>query len=164
LREGERTCPLKEIYTQDGKNPNTIEPTEVIVGVELPSPEKGSGASYQKLRLRGAIDFPLLGVAVWVAMDGDTCREARIVLGAVSSGPVQVTEAENLLQGATLTEEVIAEVGEIARKVSHPVASGRIYQESATRSGRQGRITIEKRERKRDEKAAYCAKSKWRRA
>ena len=121
--EGERTCSLKEIYTQDGKNPNTIEPTEVIVGVELPLPEKGSGASYQKLRLRGAIDFPLLGAAVWVTMDGDTCREARIVLGAVSSGPVQVTEAENLLQGATLTEEVIAEVGEIARKASHPVAN-----------------------------------------
>jgi 4-hydroxybenzoyl-CoA reductase subunit beta len=121
--DGERTCPLKEIYTQNGKEPNSIGPTEIITGIQLPLPENGSGSSYQKLRLRGAIDFPLLGVAVWIAMDGDTCREARIVLGAVSSGPVQLTEAEKLLQGASLTEDVIEEVGEIARKASHPVAN-----------------------------------------
>jgi CO/xanthine dehydrogenase FAD-binding subunit len=121
--DGERTCPLKDIYTQDGKNPHTIGPTEIVAGIQLPLPGKGSGSSYQKLRLRGAIDFPLLGAAVWVAMEGDTCREARIVLGAVSSGPVQVTEAENLLQGVALTEEVIEAVGEVARKASHPVAN-----------------------------------------
>jgi 4-hydroxybenzoyl-CoA reductase subunit beta len=121
--EGERTCSLKEIYTQDGKTPHSIKPTEIIVRVMLPLPEKGSGSAYQKLRLRGAIDFPLLGVAVWVKMEGDTCREARIILGAVGSGPIQVAEAEDLLQGTTITEEVIEEVGEIARKASHPVAN-----------------------------------------
>jgi 4-hydroxybenzoyl-CoA reductase subunit beta len=120
---GARTCLLKEIYTQDGKNPHTIEPTEIVVRVELPPPEKESGSSYQKLRLRGAIDFPLLGVAVWIAMDGNTCRDARIVLGAVDSGPIQLTDAENLLKGTALSEEAIEEVGGIARKASHPVAN-----------------------------------------
>lgn len=121
--EGERTCLLQEIYTQDGKNPHTIKPTEIIAEIVLPVPEKGSGSSYQKLRLRGAIDFPLLGVGAWIAVNEDTCREARIVLGAVGSGPVQVSEAEQLLKGSKLTEKVIEEVGEIARKASHPVAN-----------------------------------------
>lgn len=121
--EGERTRPIEEIYTQDGKSPHTLKPDEIITQVALPLIEKGSGSAYQKLRLRGAIDFPLMGAAVQVAMDGNTCRDARIVLGAVGSGPTRVAEAENLLQGATVTEEVIEEVGEIARKASHPVAN-----------------------------------------
>lgn len=120
---GERTCALKEIYTQDGKEPHTLKPTEVITEVVLPLPGGWSGSSYQKLRLREAIDFPLVGAAVWVAMDGDTCREARVVLGAVSSGPVVVTEAEDVLKGVIITEEIIEAVGEIAQKAAHPVAN-----------------------------------------
>jgi CO/xanthine dehydrogenase FAD-binding subunit len=34
-----------------------------------------------------------------------------------------VTEAETFLRGATISEEVIEEVGEIARKAAHPVAN-----------------------------------------
>ena len=121
--EGERACLLKEIYTQDGKQPHTLKPTELITEVVLPLSKGETGSSYQKLRLREAIDFPLVGAAAWVAMDGNTCREEKVVLGAVSSGPVEVTEAEDLLKGNTLTEEVMEAVGEIAQKVSHPVAN-----------------------------------------
>jgi len=120
---GERQSLVKEIYTQDGKVPHTLKPTEIITDVVLPLPAQGSGSCYRKLRLREAIDFPLVGAAAWVAMDGETCREARIVLGAVGSGPLQITEAADLLKGNTITEKVIEEVGEIARKASHPVAN-----------------------------------------
>ena len=121
--QGERTCLVKEIYTQDGKDPHTLKPTEVITAVVLPLAAGKSGSSYQKLRLREAIDFPLVGAAAWVAMDGDTCREARIVLGAVGSGPLEVTEAEDLVKGTTLNEEVLEAVGEVAQKASQPVAN-----------------------------------------
>jgi 4-hydroxybenzoyl-CoA reductase subunit beta len=121
--EVERRCFLKEIYTQEGKIPNTLKHTEVITGVILPFPEKGSGSSYKKLRLRKAINFPSVGVAAHVVMDGDTCRNANIVLGAVGSGPMEVTEAENLLKGSLMTDEVIEEVGKMAQKVAQPVAN-----------------------------------------
>lgn len=121
--EGEKSCLLKEIYTQDGKNPHTLKPTEIITEVVLPLPDEGSGSSYQKLRLREAIDFPLVGAAAWITINGDTCTKAKIVLGAVSSGPVEVTEAEDLLTETIITEEVIERVGEIAQKAAHPVAN-----------------------------------------
>ena len=120
--EGERQCLLKEIYTQDGKAPHSLKGTEVITEVVLPF-NGGRGSSYQKLRVREAIDFPLVGAAARVKMDGDTCREVAIVLGAIGSGPVEVTEAQDLLKGKAITEEVIEEVGELARKASHPVAN-----------------------------------------
>jgi 4-hydroxybenzoyl-CoA reductase subunit beta len=119
----ERQYLLKEIYTQEGKIPNTLKPTEVITGVILPLPEKGSGSSYKKLRLRKAINFPSVGVAAHVAVDGDTCRNAKIVLGAVGSGPIELIEAEHLLKESLITDEVIEEVGKIAQRVAQPVAN-----------------------------------------
>jgi len=121
--EGERKCLLKEIYTQDGRRPHTLKSTEIITRVLLAMPEAGSGSSYQKLRLREAIDFPLVGAAAWVVMEGDICKEANIVLGAVSSGPIEVTESEDVLKGKTISEEVIEEIGEIAQKAAHPMAN-----------------------------------------
>ena len=50
-------------------------------------PADGWRSAYLKLRRRGSFDFPVLGVAVALRMDGDIVREARIVLGAVASQP-----------------------------------------------------------------------------
>jgi 4-hydroxybenzoyl-CoA reductase subunit beta len=122
--EGERKCALKEIYTQDGRIPHTLKPTEVITSVILPLPEARSGSSYKKLRLRKAINFPSVGAAAHVVMEGETCKGAKIVLvGAVGSGPIEVTEAENLLKGNPITEEAIEQVGNIVHRVVQPVAN-----------------------------------------
>ena len=51
-------------------------------------------------------------------LDGDTFTEAKVVLGAVGSGPIEVSEAEELLKGKPITEEVIEEVGNIGSKSS----------------------------------------------
>jgi len=116
-----RQCLLKDIYTQEGKNSNTLKPTEVISEVLVPLPDPGSGSSYKKLRIREAIDFPLVGAAVQVVMSGDICRDAKIVLGAVGSGPIEVTEAESVLRGNPITEELIEEVGKISQKAAKPM-------------------------------------------
>lgn len=121
--EGERQSPLKEIYTQEGKIPHVLKPTDVITGIVLPLPEKGSGSSYEKLRPRKAIAYPLAGVATKVAMDGDTCKDVKIVLGALGSGPIEVTGAESFLKGNRITEEAIEEVGNMAQKAAQPVAN-----------------------------------------
>jgi len=121
--EGERKYALNQIYTQNGKTPNILGPTDVLTEIVLPLPEKGSGGSYKKLRVRKAISFPLAGVAVYVVMEGETCKEMKIVLGAAGSGPIEVTEAENLLVGNPMTKEAIEEAGNIARKAAQPVAN-----------------------------------------
>lgn len=121
--QGEKRCALNQIYTQDGKTPNMLKPTDVMTEIVLPLPEMRSGSSYKKLRIRKAIGFPLAGVAVHVVMDGDICKDVKIVLGAVGSGPIEVTEAENLLKGNPMTEEVIEEAGNMARKAAQPVAN-----------------------------------------
>ena len=121
--EGERQCHLKEFYTKDGKAPNNLRSTDIVTEIILALPDGRSGSSYKKLRLRKAIDYPLAGAAAHVVMEGDTCGDARIVLGAVGPGPIEVTEAQDFLRGSHITEEVIKEVGKMARKAAHPVAN-----------------------------------------
>ncbi len=74
-----------------------------------------------KLRRRGSFDFPVLGVAVSVRLDGDTVREARIVLGAVASTPREATKASVALVGQRLVPEVIDTTADLAAGPSKPL-------------------------------------------
>ena len=100
--EGERVVPLAELYRDDGVAHLSKAPGEILTELSLP-PADGLRATYMKLRRRGSIDFPLLGVAAAVRLDeSGACTDARLALGAVSSRPVRVPEAERLLVGRAL--------------------------------------------------------------
>lgn len=121
--EEERQCALESLYTGDGKTPNTLKPGDLLTEITIPIPERSSGSTYKKLRIRGAIDFPLVSSAVNLIRDNNSCKNIKIVLGAVGSGPIMVEEAEKLLKGKSITGELLEEVGELARKAAKPVAN-----------------------------------------
>ena len=73
-------------------------------------------SAYLKLRRRGSFDFPVLGVAVALRMEGDTVRDARIVLGAVASLPREAKAAADALVGQRLTPELITRVPPTSRR------------------------------------------------
>lgn len=94
--EGERWVRAADFYRDDGARPHRRKPQELLVEVVLP-PAAGLHSVYLKLRRRGTFDFPLLGVAVAVAVDAEgVLRLARMVLGGVSSAPVVVEGARRL--------------------------------------------------------------------
>jgi CO/xanthine dehydrogenase FAD-binding subunit len=77
---------------------------------------------YRKLRRRGSIDFPILGVAAAIATAKDgTVQKARIVLTAVESAPVEAEKAEALLVGKKLTDDVIEEASALAYRPAKPL-------------------------------------------
>ena len=90
--DGTREIPAEALYKDDGMDFLTKQPDELLVSVKVPA-LGASRASYRKLRRRGSFDFPVLGVAARVTMDGGTVKDARIVLGAVGSYPKLCTEA-----------------------------------------------------------------------
>lgn len=117
---GERTLPIAALYRDDGLGHVVKEPGELLTDILLP-PADGWRSTYLKLRRRGSFDFPVLGVAVAVRMEGDVTREARIVLGAVASTPREATAAGQALIGERLTPEVIARAAEAAAVIAKPV-------------------------------------------
>ncbi|MDH4208817.1 MAG: FAD binding domain-containing protein [Anaerolineae bacterium] len=122
-KEGsERRLPLAELYTGKGKRPLALVTGEVLTEVRVPAASAGAGGDYQKLRQRGAMDYPLVGVAAAVGKDGsDVCAWARIALTGVSTGPLVVQEASELLVGRPVDEALLSQVAEAAYELARPV-------------------------------------------
>ncbi len=113
---GNRVVPVEDLYRNDGIDYLAKQADEILV--ELALPPLAGRATYKKLRRRGSIDFPLLGVAAAVEVDDEgLCRSARIVVGGIASAPLRATAAEEHLAGRELTGESIEEA---ARLGAHP--------------------------------------------
>ncbi len=117
---GERTIPIAALYQDDGIQYLTKQPGEIVTEILLP-PADGLRSVYLKLRRRGSFDFPVLGVAVALTIDGETVSRARIVLGAVASLPREAAEAGRLLVGQRLGPELIARVADAVARPAKPL-------------------------------------------
>ena len=117
---GSRVLPISDLYANDGMHYLTRRPDEILTTIALPVPD-GWRSSYWKLRRRGSFDFPVASAAVAARFDGDSIIEARIVLGAVASRPLQAARAEALLEGQALTDAVIAAAADAASEPAKPM-------------------------------------------
>jgi 4-hydroxybenzoyl-CoA reductase subunit beta len=127
---GERMIDAAGFYNDDGIDYLKKRPDELLVDIHLP-PLNGWRASYQKLRRRGAFDFPVLGVAAWIQLDesknhaGETpavpVKNARIVLGGIAPSPIDVKEAGAALIGQPLDDDHIQAAAEAAYVKARPL-------------------------------------------
>jgi 4-hydroxybenzoyl-CoA reductase subunit beta len=118
---GERRIPVRDLYGPDGIAYLAKRPEEVLTQIHVPD-RGGWATTYRKVRRRGSIDFPVLGVAVAVRRGASRqVEEARIVLGAVHTAPVEATDAEEFLRGRTLDEETIEMAAGVASKPAKPL-------------------------------------------
>jgi 4-hydroxybenzoyl-CoA reductase subunit beta len=117
---GERVVDAAGLYNDDGINYLHKRPDELLVDIQLP-PTNGWRASYQKLRRRGAFDFPVLGVAAWISTDNSAVKDARIVLGGIAPSPVEIKEAATALIGKPLSDDQIQAAAEAAYVKARPL-------------------------------------------
>jgi 4-hydroxybenzoyl-CoA reductase subunit beta len=118
---GEREIPLDDLFADDGIAYLTKAREEILTRLLLPAPAPAARSTYRKVRRRGAFDFPVLGVAVRLRMEGDRVAEAKVVLNAVGSRPHVCTEANGFLAGKALTEEVVRAACDLAWKPAKPL-------------------------------------------
>ncbi len=118
---GERRIPVSALYGPDGIHYLTKRPEEILTRIQVPD-RTGWKATYRKLRRRGSIDFPIVGVAAAVKFaSGNVVEECRIVLGAVHTHPVEASAAQEFLRGRTLVAEAIEMAAGIAYKPAKPL-------------------------------------------
>jgi 4-hydroxybenzoyl-CoA reductase subunit beta len=119
--DGERRVRVTDLYGQDGIHYLAKKPEEVLTEIHVPD-RAGWRSTYRKLRRRGSIDFPVLGVAAAVKLGaGGVVQEARIVLGAVDVRPVEARDAQEFLRGRPLDLETIEMAAGIAYKPARPL-------------------------------------------
>jgi carbon-monoxide dehydrogenase medium subunit len=107
----ERTIPLEQVYS--GYLETTLARGELIAEVLLPR-QAPRRAAYLKCTTRSADDWPALGVAATLEMEGDRIRDARLVASAAMDVPARLAAAEAVLRGARLDDATLRRAGEAA--------------------------------------------------
>jgi 4-hydroxybenzoyl-CoA reductase subunit beta len=119
--DGERRIPVSQLYGPDGIQYLAKRPEEILTEIHVPD-RAGWLTTYRKVRRRGSIDFPILGVAVAAKLGtGGVVEDVRIVLGAVHTHPVEAADAEQFLRGKPLDAEAIEMAAGIAYKPAKPL-------------------------------------------
>jgi len=128
---GVRRVPLAQFYVNDGIVRLHLGPDEIVTRVHLPRTSAGWRGSYQKLRVRGSIDYPLAGVAVALKVEPRSGRveDARVAITAVNPAPQLVKDADALLVGAPLVEDLAERVGELAARTAKPLTTSALTPE-----------------------------------
>jgi xanthine dehydrogenase YagS FAD-binding subunit len=126
---GERAVAAADYFTpptlQNVLKENVLADEEILTHVILPAPGNVKSGHYE-VRYKQSHDWPLAFTTVVLAMNGDTIRSARVVLGAVAPVPWRSQDAEQALAGKPLNEQTAAEAGEAAVRAAKPM-SGNAY-------------------------------------
>lgn len=120
---GLRRTPLADFYVNDGIVRLHLAKNEIVTRVHLPESAGGWRGSYQKLRVRGSIDYPLAGVAVALKMNSGRVEDARVAITAVNPAPHLLKDVDAHLIGVAPTEEVAERIGELAARTAKPLTT-----------------------------------------
>ena len=112
-----RRIPLADLYAEDGKAHLKLAADELLVAVHLPADPPPS--AYRKARLRGAIDFPLAGVAVALALADGRVATLRVALTGTNSPPFLV-DGTDALVGQPL-DAALARLDKLVQKQVQPM-------------------------------------------
>jgi len=114
--KGERIMGLEDFFIGPGQT--SLKSGEILVEFRIPKLLSHTGGAYWKHTRRAAMELPILGVAVLISLDDDmkTCTEARIGLGVVAPTPMRAKNAEAVLKGNKVDDEILKKAGEAAAR------------------------------------------------
>lgn len=114
--------PLADLYRDDGAAHLTLAPGEIVAAVHLPAQPAGVASGYRKARARGAIDFPLAGVAVALRMDGTVLAELAVGISGTDSRPLAL-EGTGALLGGPVDDALLQALAKLVQKQVTPMRS-----------------------------------------
>ena len=120
---GVRRIPMSAFHRLPGTTPQRdteLRHDELITAVLLPASPFAERSRYLKVRDRASYEFALVSVAAGLDMQGDTVRDARIVLGGVAHRPWRASGAERALVGRALDDSALAAAAAAATEGAHP--------------------------------------------
>ena len=120
--KGERCVAAAEFYTADGVKNNVLDPGEVVVSATIPI-VPGRRSAFEKLRRRGAIDFPLLSVAVRADVDASQSHISAldVVISALGARPRRLRNAAR--SSALALDSVAPDLAEAAYAECKPLTN-----------------------------------------
>jgi xanthine dehydrogenase YagS FAD-binding subunit len=100
--QGARVVAFNDFHRLPGDTPQldtNLQPSEIVIAVELPAKGFSANYSYLKIRDRLSYAFALVSIAAALELEGGTIKEARLALGGVAHKPWRDASAEAALRG-----------------------------------------------------------------
>ena len=119
---GERLLPLEQFYVQDGVHNTVLEADELLVEVRLPAGASSLRQAFHKLRMRAAIDFPALNLAVALGIEQGALRSVWLCVSALAARPALVKGLDELV-GRPADLRLADELGRRAHKQCRPLTN-----------------------------------------
>lgn len=109
---GERTVALEDFFSGPGRS--VLQRGEMVVEIQVPSMPPHARGVYLKHSIRGSADLAIVGVAVIASLEGECCRNIKIVLGAVAPTPMRARRAEKVFEGKEIDDALIEDAAQTA--------------------------------------------------
>jgi 4-hydroxybenzoyl-CoA reductase subunit beta len=118
-KDSSRIVLLSDLFSGKGVSPFSIGDNELLTEFIIPVPDGNYGSSYEKLRIRKGLEYPLASTAVFLSEDKlGNLNNARIVVGAAASSPKVIEDASSYLKGKDSFAEGLDEVANLAFNLS----------------------------------------------
>ncbi|MBM2802313.1 MAG: Xanthine dehydrogenase family protein subunit [Deltaproteobacteria bacterium] len=118
---GEREIPLAELFK--GFYETALAADEILTELIVPDLAPASRSAYLKYVSRSSEDRPCVGMAAVLETQADgTCKELRLVAGAVAEIPQEITAAEERAHGQRLTGPLIEEIAQAYADAIEPLS------------------------------------------
>ncbi len=122
--KGPRRVPLEEFYILPQVDPtreNILKPDEVVTRVFIPKSAKQVKSIYLKFRERDSFDFAMVSVAVSAKVSGNKLSDVKIAMGGVAPVPWRAKKAEKILNGNTVSDELLKKAGDAELENAEPL-------------------------------------------
>jgi len=120
---GERRVPLGDLWT--GPGATIADPGELLVWIQMPSPEPTTGSAYVRLEYRRQMEIAVVGATAVVRVDAGSVTDARVAVTPLAPTIRRVPEAEAALVGSDGGDEPVAAAARAAAAGSSPITDVR---------------------------------------
>ena len=118
--KGRREIPVGEFFI--APNATVLQEDEMLIEIHIPIFPERTGTSFCKLQHhQTSIDIAIVNVATRLHIQNGQCADAAISMGAVGPTPLRAKQAEDLLIGKSLNEELLMQASLAAMEESNPI-------------------------------------------
>jgi carbon-monoxide dehydrogenase medium subunit len=115
--QGGRTIRLEDFF-KDAYT-TALAHGELVHEIIVRKPPKNSGGAYLAFK-RSAPVYATASAAVQVTLEGDTCKDIRIVIGCAGLTAIRAKEAENELRNKKMDQKAVQRAANAARESAEP--------------------------------------------
>jgi 4-hydroxybenzoyl-CoA reductase subunit beta len=121
-KESHRVIALADLFSHKGESPFLIQENELLTEIIIPLPEREYNSSYEKLRIRKGLEYPLVSVAAFLSRNEDKKTDnVRVVVGAAGSAPKIISKELAYKEKESLQIDDMDEIADIAASMAEMV-------------------------------------------